>query len=95
MSPAETIEIRSLATRVQPELLRVLAALPQRRQEEVLDYARFLEQLSVSERGAAQESTVKLRPVPATTLLRLTGIVALGGDALEDSEALYDDAGGD
>lgn len=33
---------------------------------------------------------INLHPVPADTLLPLTGLVALGGDALEDSEALYD-----
>lgn len=30
------------------------------------------------------------RPLPARKLTRLTGIVALGGDALADSEALFD-----
>jgi predicted RNase H-like HicB family nuclease len=33
---------------------------------------------------------INLHPVPADTLLRLTGLVTLGGDALEDSETLYD-----
>jgi predicted RNase H-like HicB family nuclease len=33
---------------------------------------------------------INLHPVPADTLLPLTGLMALGGDALEDSEALYD-----
>lgn len=31
-----------------------------------------------------------LHPVSADILLGLTGLVALGGDALEDSESLYD-----
>ena len=30
------------------------------------------------------------RPLPPGTLARLSGIVSLGGDALADSEALYD-----
>ena len=30
------------------------------------------------------------RPLPPGTLARITGIVSLGGDALADSEALYD-----
>jgi hypothetical protein len=32
----------------------------------------------------------KLAPQPADHLLQLSGIVALGGDAVEDSERLYD-----
>jgi hypothetical protein len=36
-----------------------------------------------------------LRTVPATELDKLTGLIAVGGDALEDSERLYDDASGD
>jgi hypothetical protein len=30
------------------------------------------------------------RPQPPETLTRLIGLVAIGGDALADSEALYD-----
>jgi hypothetical protein len=37
-----------------------------------------------------RENGVALRGVPAGTLAHLTGIVALGGDAILDSEALYD-----
>ena len=36
-----------------------------------------------------------LRTVPATELDKLTGLIAVGGDALEDSELLYDDASSD
>ncbi|MBV7331763.1 hypothetical protein KFU94_26755 [Chloroflexi bacterium TSY] len=32
-----------------------------------------------------------LRTVPATSLDLLTGIISVGGDALEESEALYDE----
>ena len=32
--------------------------------------------------------------MPVDSLLRLTDLVTLGGDALLDSEALYDDNGG-
>ncbi len=35
----------------------------------------------------------ELRSVPANTLYALTGIVSLGGDALADTEVIYDDHG--
>ena len=31
--------------------------------------------------------------VPASELDRLTGLISVGGDALKDTERLYDDAG--
>jgi hypothetical protein len=88
-------DVHALAVKVQPELLRALAALSQRRQAEVLDFARFLGQLAEQDIPAAArpETRIELRPAPADTLLRLTGLVTLGGDALVDSEALYDDNG--
>lgn len=96
MSIANVIEIHTLASKVQPELLRVLATLPRPRQSEVLDFALFLEERAAKEAPieTASVSRIKLRPVSANSLLRLTGLVAMGGDALEDSEALYDDNGG-
>ena len=96
MSFANTVEVHALASKVQPELLRVLAALPRIRQSEVLDFALFLEERAAKEAPVetAAVSRIKLRPVSADSLLPLTGVVALGGDGLEDSEALYDDNGG-
>lgn len=35
----------------------------------------------------------ELQTVPANTLYALTGLVSLGGDALADTEAVYDDHG--
>lgn len=82
------------ATKVKSELLRLLDALPLPRQAEVLDFARFLhQQTALSEPPkVSQYSPIELRVVPATTLLDLTGLVALGGDAVVDTEALYDNA---
>ena len=95
MGNAHTPDIHALATRIQPELLRVLATLPRRRQTQVLDFARFLGQLSESnafaETGARPKTRIELRVAPDDTLLHLTGLVTLGGDALADSEAIYDD----
>jgi hypothetical protein len=85
---------RSVAARwkVRPELLRLLDTLPPSRQDELLDFARFLHQ-QAAEMGAAEPAgpAIELRLAPAATLAGLTGIVALGGDAVADAEALYDD----
>jgi len=40
------------------------------------------------------ELRIQARSVPAAALDKLTGLISMGGDALEDSERLYDDAGG-
>lgn len=77
---------------VKPELLFLLEDLPLAKQLEVLDFARFLSQQAKD--AASQPSPrgyVDLRLAPASSLLPLTGVVALGGDALADTEALYDD----
>lgn len=91
MRTAVHSDINALAMKIKPELLRTLAGLSQQRQAEVLDFARFLEQRVGRHIPAA--IPVELRPAPPETLLRLMGVVALGGDALADSEALYDDDG--
>ena len=94
MLTAQHLDVQALAVKIQPELLRVIAELPQRRQAEVLDFARFLGQLTGHDVDEAKPvSRIELRRASADTLLRLTGLVALGGDALLDSEALYDDNG--
>ena len=94
MLTAQHLDVQSLAVKIQPELLRVIAELPQRRQAEVLDFARFLGQLAEPDVVEANPvSHIELRRAPVDTLLRLTDLVALGGDALLDSEALYDDNG--
>lgn len=82
------------ATGVRSELLRLLDALSLPRQIEVLDFARFLHQQTAFTEPSkvSQFPPIELRLVPATTLLDLTGLVALGGDAVVDTEALYDSA---
>jgi hypothetical protein len=82
------------AIRVKSELLCLLDALPSPRQAEVLDFARFLHQQTVLTEPpkVSRYPPIQLRVVPATTLLDLTGLVALGGDAVVDTEALYDNA---
>ena len=78
-----------MATTLRPELLRLLDDLPQSKQAELLNFARFLRQQAAETPNQSTES-LKLRSVPANSLAYLTGLVTLGGDALIDSEALYD-----
>ena len=80
------------ASALRPELLRLLDTLPRSKQAELLDFARFLYQQTV---GSALVPSPEIRQIelhiaPASTLLALTGLVELGGDAVADTEALYD-----
>ena len=49
-------------------------------------------EVTAAQRGkkSLQGPLYPTRPQPAATLARLAGLVAIGGDALEDTEALYD-----
>ena len=80
------------AIRFRPELLRVFDGLPLPQQREVLNFARFLRQQVKADEPvtAASSPQIELRVAPATTLSDLTGLIALGGDAYADTEALYD-----
>lgn len=90
MTPAPQTQINTTtATVIRPELLRVLDDLPQPKQIELLNFARYLRQQAMAT-DEQRENGVALHGVSAGTLARLTGIVALGGDAVLDSEALYD-----
>jgi hypothetical protein len=80
------------ADQFRPELLRVFDGLPLSQQKEVLDFARFLRQQMKTNESAitAPLPQIELRTAPTTTLVGLTGLVHMGGDALADTEALYD-----
>ena len=82
----------SSSTGLRPELWRLLDVLPPSKQAALLDFARFLHEQSRDDRQMVEsyQAAPALHAVPAATLKALTGIVALGGDALADSEALYD-----
>ena len=58
---------------------------------EVLDFTAFLHERTRSGESSQQSKRVHLRLVPMTSLIALTDLVSLGGDALADSEALYDE----
>lgn len=79
-------------TRVETELLRILESLPPSAQNQVLDFARYLQRRKASSVLDRLEhlSGIELHATPADTLLELAALVALGGDAIADAEALYD-----
>jgi hypothetical protein len=77
--------------RLKEATLRILDELPRERIAEVFDFALF-----VKEREAKKGMTVH-RPIvqvmPAAQLDALVGLVAWGGDAVADTERLYDNHG--
>ena len=64
------------------QLMRELDGLPPDKLMEVLDFVVFLRTRKVP----------FIPSLPASSLDRLTGLVAWGGDALADTERLYDES---
>jgi hypothetical protein len=91
----------SSSQEVKQALWDVLEQLPAAQRRQVLDFARFLRQqglitprsLGEVEGGPAPEPKIQLRLVPVESLVGLTGLVSLGGDAVTDTEALYNGDG--
>jgi hypothetical protein len=77
--------------RLKEATLKVLDELPQDRVAEVLDFALFVKQREGKRSGAPRDRIVS--SVPATQLDGLVGLVAWGGDAVTDTERLYDGNG--
>ena len=69
-------------------VLEVLDELPTDQVTEVLDFALFLKQRRQAELQEPEKPVVK--SVPAAHLDKLVGLVAWGGDALADTERLYE-----
>lgn len=67
---------------VKEQVKKELETLPAGRWREVLDFVRFLKH---------RPDQVVVHTVPASDLDQLKGLVDWGGDALVDSERLYDD----
>jgi hypothetical protein len=78
MTPPKTSAAENLPEALRP-LVQQLAALPATEREQVIR--------AVREDSAAQSLPV----VPWEEFKQLCGIISLGGDAVEDTEALYDD----
>lgn len=79
--------MRRNAVALREETIRVLDDLPQDKQAEVLDFALFLQK-----RADQGETGFVVKAVPASTLDPLIGIMSIGGDALEDSERIWDES---
>lgn len=76
------------ANSLKEAVIRVLEELPSERVTEVLDFALFLKQRSQAEDRPSQRLVVKA--IPAARLDLLVGLVSWGGDALTDTERLYE-----
>jgi len=68
------------------QLMTELEKLPSDKWAEVLDFVLFLRGRVVQE-----QARTPVPSLPASSLDRLTGLVAWGGDALADAERLYDE----
>jgi hypothetical protein len=79
---------------VKQALWDIVEQLPPAQRHQVLDFARFLYQqvltaprsLGETEGEPAPAQKIQLRLVPAGSLVDLTGLVSLGGDAVADKE---------
>lgn len=69
-------------------MLQILDQLPAERIAEVVDFALFLS--TQQHQDTAIVLAQDLPTVPATQLAALTGLVAWGGDAIADTERLYE-----
>jgi len=78
-------------SQIKEKLIRTLDELLPEQITELLDFASYLRDRKEQIVLVPLETPFELRLVPMTTLNSLSGIVSLGGDALADSEALYDE----
>ncbi len=69
-------------------IIKILDELPEGKLVEVLDFAAFIKEPPTHDEGNPIKQNIK--SVSAAQLESLPGIVALGGDALEDAERLYE-----
>lgn len=76
---------------VKRAIVKTLDDLQPEQVAEVLDFTAFLRERARSGESPQRPARVQLRLVPITSLMALTDLVSLGGDALADSEALYDE----
>jgi len=76
------------ALTMKTKVLQILDELPLERVAEVLDFVSFLNMRRRTEVGSVM--VPNLPTVPATRLMSLSGLVAWGGDAVADTEGLYD-----
>jgi hypothetical protein len=75
-------------TAIKNRIIEVLNELPAEKMVEILDFAAFVRQDIQSRTGATRRLVIK--KVPIAQLRSLTGIITWGGDAVADSERLYE-----
>lgn len=87
----------ALEKQIKRKVEQALEDLPADKMAEVLDFVLFLQKRcgegEEKFQGAANRDSrmVTVQTMPPSHLDRLTGLVEWGGDALADSERLYDD----
>ncbi len=75
---------------IKEKIVAVLQELPAEKMIEILDFAAFVRQSFLIKEVANNRTGLKIMGVPATGLRLLTGIIAWGGDAVVDSDRLYE-----
>lgn len=92
LSTTDTHE-RQVAS-IQQDIHKSIEQLPLESLKVLQQFAAFLEQQTANKQPLVSErQPLKMVPVPASTLVGLTGVLNPGyeGNALEDTEALYDE----
>jgi hypothetical protein len=69
-------------------LIKIIDELPAEKVSEILDFAAFLKERLITK--PLDQYGVIVKTVPPEHYKTLAGIVQWGGDALEDTERLYD-----
>ncbi len=77
-------------TAIKEKIIEVMNELPAEKMIEILDFAAFVRQNFQHRNIARNLTTPKIEEIPAARLRLLTGIIAWGGDALIESERLYE-----
>ena len=77
--------------RLKEATLRILDELPHERIVEVFDFALFVKEREAKRGMTVHRPTVQV--IPASQLDALVGLVSWGGDAVVDTERLYDNHG--
>jgi hypothetical protein len=87
-------EMSVLEQKIKREVEAALREFPDDKMAELLDFVLFLRKRYAEERGQRTtdvgRASLHPRTIAASHLDQLTGIVEWGGDALDDSERLYD-----
>ncbi len=78
--------MRTARVDLKQRLMKELDELPPDKLTQVFDFVLSLKAREISEEHRFTPS------LPASSLDRLTGLVAWGGDALADAESLYDES---